>query len=66
MTGIRNRFLRGRGGVFRVIEAPRGHPFGGGQVLSGAGLVLPGITGIVEFSQETLRFQQIAKHLFSE
>ena len=50
---------------FQAIEAPWGRLYGAEQIAI-AGLALPEITGIVQFSWETLRSQQIANHLVSE
>ncbi len=43
-----------------------GVPSGAAAFIAGAGLALPDSTEIVQLSWETLRFQQIANHLFSE
>ncbi len=53
-TDIRNRLLRGQGRSFQVIETPRGVLSGEAQVIAIAELVLPEITGIVQFSWEIL------------
>jgi len=46
-TGIRNRLLRGQGGVFSSLKRRGGAPLGAAQVIAIAGLVLLEITGIV-------------------
>jgi hypothetical protein len=54
ITGIRNRLLRGQGRSFQVIEAPRGHPFGGGAGHHNSGIGASRNFGIVPYLLEIL------------
>ena len=59
-TGIRNRPLRERGGVFSSLKRRGGVPSGAAQVIAIAGLALPEITGIVQFNMKMeLRFHLV-------